>query len=194
MGGPSVGVALLGTSMITCSANVCGVAIVVSPSCSSSGTTGKSLVDCSRGDRRRLLFCFSVRFLFCLGSSYQLVAVSFSFATSSPSVASAWAPSVGTGILPGVLLRVFLAWTLGALRIAAGAVGVLDVCGPSWSAVRALWVLFANILVSLFNASIWRPGCSVAFWAIRRNDCVNAWARRFALSHSVSCGTLLCWG
>ena len=194
MGGPSVGVALSGISIITCSSNACGVSIVVSPSCSSSGTTGKTFVDCSRGDPWRLLVFISVRFLFCLGSSYQLVAFSFSPPTSAPSVACAWAPSVGIGIIPGVLLRVFLAWTLGALRIAAGAVGVLDVCGPSWSAVRALWVLCAKTSVRRFNASICRPGCSVAFCAIRRNDCVNAWARRLALSHSVSVGTLLCLG
>ena len=75
-------------------------------------------------------------FLFGLGSSYQSVALSSSFSTSPPSIASVWPPSVGTGNIPGELLRVFLAWTLGVWRMAAGAVGVLDVCGLSWLVVH----------------------------------------------------------
>ena len=56
---------------------------------------------------------------------------------------SAWAPSVVTGINPGVLLRVVRPFTLGALRIAAGVVGVLDVCWKLLLAVRALVVWLA---------------------------------------------------
>jgi len=193
-GGPLGGVVLSGISHIMGSVYDCGISTVVSPFCSVSGTTGKFCWECRRGDLRRSLVVMSVRFLFSLGSLCQPFPLLSSVSTLSPSVVPCWPPSVGTGNIPGELLRVFLAWTLGVWQMAAGAVGVLGVCGLSWLVVRVFWALVANISVSLFKAFMWRSGWSVFLLASRRSAWVNSWASRLALSHSVSRGTLLCWG
>ena len=97
---------------------------------------------------------------------------------SAPSEVFAWAPSVVTGMIPGVLMRVVRLCTLRAFRIAAGVVGVLDVWWVSSLFVRVSVAWHPKMSVSFFNASICRPGCCVAVFAMRRNACVRACARR----------------
>ena len=152
IGGPLGDVGVSGISHTMGSVVESVISIVVSPLCSVSGTTGTFCWERRRGNRRRSLVAVSLYFLFGLGSLCSSLALLFLASPSAPSVVACWPPSVGTGNTPGELFLVFLACTLGVWRMAAGVVGVLDVCGLSWAGVLVFCALVANISVSRCNA------------------------------------------
>ena len=63
------------------------------------------------------------------------------------------------GMIPGVLLRVVRWWTLGAARMVAGVVGVVNVGVVMVCCLSKFVVVVLNISANLFNACICLPPC-----------------------------------
>ena len=76
-------------------------------------------------------FSFLILCLFSLGAEYHSSDAPSELAIGPPSETGGAGVTGVTvvGIIPGVLLRVFLTCTLGVALISSGCVGLIDICG-----------------------------------------------------------------